>query len=142
MVKRVQLALLGPPVEILRPVMEQLAQVGDLRTLLPRLSGRRRGPTRRRDSSPQVVQLPIGYCERERLDDETGGHGSPRATPVPRARTPLNNAGSVSPCSSKRSARQAFSYMPKSRLSSMPCHRDSGSPTPVTRTVELGLSGS
>ncbi len=44
----------------------------------------------------------------------------------------------ASRASSSASARQARSHMARSTLSSMPCQRDAGSPTPVTSTVAPG----
>ena len=56
------------------------------------------------------------------------------ATAMLRRRTPQP----ASRASSSASARQARSHMPRCSDSSIPCQREAGSPTPVTRTVAPG----
>ena len=59
----------------------------------------------------------------------------PRSRPAQRRRP---GAQPASRASSSASARQARSHMPRCSDSSIPCQREAGSPTPVTRTVAPG----
>ena len=67
---RIQPPLLLAPVEPARPVAEQFLQVGQIRTLRPRLLQRRLRPPRLPDPLPQVGQGRVRHLDRERLDTQ------------------------------------------------------------------------
>lgn len=85
--ERVEPAFLLAPVEAVNPVGEQLAQVAELRALLPSADRRLAGLARGADALLQVGQDVLADVDRERLDHTGAPSRSSRvrlrATPPP-----------------------------------------------------------
>jgi hypothetical protein len=82
-VQPVETVLLRPPVEALEPVTHQLAEVGEVGSLLPAGLRRRARPPRPRESLAQVLEVLVGDVNVERLDLRSVRHHAPEAPQSP-----------------------------------------------------------
>ena len=82
-VQPVETALLRPPVEAVAPVGHQLAEVGEIRSLLPAGLRRRGGPSRPGEPMAQVIEVVVRDFNAERLDVRRFRHHAPEAPGSP-----------------------------------------------------------
>jgi len=77
LVERVELGLLGPPVEVGPPVLDEAPDVGEVRAVLPLGAGYLVRPARTLEPGAQVVESLLGDVESERLGRQSSTTSSP-----------------------------------------------------------------